>query len=42
MVSLAVHTTRKPHPGSHAVDVLVKGQPIRAGSFEVVAARGRA
>ena len=41
-VSLAVHTTRKPHPGSHAVDVLVNGQPIRAGSFEVAAARGRA
>lgn len=36
-VSLAVHTTRKPRPGLHAVDILVNGQPIRAGAFEVVA-----
>ncbi len=34
-VSLAVHTTRRPRPGSHAVDVLVNGAAIRAGSFQV-------
>ena len=34
-VSLAIHTTRVPQPGRHAVDVLVNGQAIRAGSFEV-------
>ncbi|HVS32014.1 MAG TPA: DNA alkylation repair protein [Thermoanaerobaculia bacterium] len=33
--SLAVHTTRVPQPGTHAVDVLVNGKPYRAGSFEV-------
>jgi 3-methyladenine DNA glycosylase AlkC len=37
-VSLAVHTTRKPRPGRHEVDVLVNGEAIRAGSFEVVQA----
>jgi hypothetical protein len=34
--SLAVHTTRVPRPGTHAVDVLVNGRPLRAGSFEVL------
>jgi 3-methyladenine DNA glycosylase AlkC len=38
-ISLAVHTTRKPRPGTHAVDVLVNGVKTRAGAFEVVAAR---
>jgi 3-methyladenine DNA glycosylase AlkC len=38
-VSLAVHTTRKPRPGTHAVDVLVNGTAMRAGEFQVVAAR---
>ena len=38
-VSLAVHTTRKPHPGVHRVDVLVNGRAFPAGSFDVVAAR---
>lgn len=38
-VSLAVHTTRKPRPGTHAVDVLVNGHAMRAGSFEVLPAR---
>lgn len=33
--SLAVHTTRMPRPGAHAVDVLVNGRALRAGSFEV-------
>jgi 3-methyladenine DNA glycosylase AlkC len=35
-VSVAVHTTRVPRPGVHAVDVVVNGQPIRAGSFVVL------
>jgi hypothetical protein len=34
-ISLAVHTTRKPHPGIHAVDVVVNGQALHAGRFEV-------
>jgi 3-methyladenine DNA glycosylase AlkC len=33
--SLAVHTTRVPRPGRHAVDVVVNGRAIRAGSFNV-------
>lgn len=41
VVSLAVHTTRTPYEGDHAVDVLVNGARIPAGSFEVVAARAR-
>lgn len=32
---LAVHTTRAPRPGRHAVDVIVNGRAIRAGSFNV-------
>ncbi len=36
--SLAVHTTRVPHPGRHAVDVIVNGRAMRAGAFDVVAA----
>jgi 3-methyladenine DNA glycosylase AlkC len=39
--SLAVHTTRVPQPGRHAVDVIVNGQAMRAGSFQVTAARRR-
>jgi 3-methyladenine DNA glycosylase AlkC len=35
-VSLAVHTTRKPRPGVHAVDVVVNGHALRAGAFRVV------
>jgi 3-methyladenine DNA glycosylase AlkC len=38
--SLAVHTTRKPRPGSHAVDILVNGVAMRAGAFEVVTRSG--
>ncbi|HZL93343.1 MAG TPA: hypothetical protein VFB99_06850 [Vicinamibacterales bacterium] len=38
-VSLAVHTTRKPRPGTHVVDVLVNGVAMRVGAFEVVNAR---
>jgi 3-methyladenine DNA glycosylase AlkC len=37
--SLAVHTTRVPRPGTHAVDVIVNGEARRAGSFQVTAAR---
>jgi hypothetical protein len=33
--SLAVHTTRVPRPGPHAVDVIVNGERHRAGSFDV-------
>ncbi len=36
-VSLAVHTTRKPRPGKHAVDVVVNGVAMQAGSFDVTA-----
>ncbi len=35
--SLAVHTTRVPRPGTHAVDVVVNGVSHPAGSFEVTA-----
>jgi 3-methyladenine DNA glycosylase AlkC len=38
VVSLAVHTTRRPRPGRHAVDVLVNGQRRRVGTFDVVTA----
>lgn len=41
-VSLAVHTTRKPNPGAHTVEVLVNGVSLPAGSFMVVAAGARA
>jgi 3-methyladenine DNA glycosylase AlkC len=40
--SLKVHTTRRPQPGRHRVDVLVNGQRFSAGSFLVRrAAAGR-
>ncbi len=35
--SLAVHTTRVPQPGKHAVDVIVNGHALHAGAFSVVA-----
>ncbi|MFT3709855.1 MAG: DNA alkylation repair protein [Archangium sp.] len=38
-VSLKVHTTRKPQPGTHRVDVLVNGVSISAGKFEVSRAK---
>ena len=38
-VSLKVHTTRKPQPGKHAVDVLVNGTAFSVGSFDVTAGR---
>ena len=34
-ISLAVHTTRKPFPGRHAVDVLLNGVTTPLGTFEV-------
>lgn len=34
-VSLAVHTTRRPNPGRHAVEILVNGTAYPAGSFVV-------
>ena len=41
-VSLAVHTTRRPRPGTHAVDAVVNGTAMRIGSFEVVSRRAPA
>jgi 3-methyladenine DNA glycosylase AlkC len=38
-ISLAVHTTRKPRPGRHAIDVIVNGTATRVGSFDVIPAR---
>jgi 3-methyladenine DNA glycosylase AlkC len=35
-ISLAVHTTRTPRLGWHAVEVLVNGRAYPAGAFEVV------
>lgn len=35
-VSLAVHTTRRPRPGTHAVDAVVNGISMPIGAFEVV------
>jgi 3-methyladenine DNA glycosylase AlkC len=35
-VSLAIHTTRTPRPGRHAVDVVVNGKAVPCGSFHVV------
>jgi 3-methyladenine DNA glycosylase AlkC len=37
--SLAVHTTRVPRPGRHAVDVRVNGNALPAGAFDVVVPR---
>ena len=36
-VSLAIHTTRKPNPGKHEVEVVVNGEPFSAGAFTVTA-----
>jgi 3-methyladenine DNA glycosylase AlkC len=40
-ISLAVHTTRKPRPGRHAVDVIVNGEATCVGHFTVGAVAGR-
>lgn len=37
LISLAVHTTRKPYTGIHPVEVAINGVRLPAGSFEVVA-----
>jgi 3-methyladenine DNA glycosylase AlkC len=37
-ISLAIHTTRKPRPGVHAVDVIVNGEGRRVGTFVVLPA----
>lgn len=34
-ISLAVHTTRKPNPGKHAVEALVNGERVDLGAFTV-------
>jgi 3-methyladenine DNA glycosylase AlkC len=34
--SLAVHTTRKPRPGVHRVEILINGTATPAGSFQVI------
>jgi hypothetical protein len=36
--SLAVHTTRVPRPGRHAVDVVINGRATPAGAFQVTRA----
>lgn len=41
-LSLAEMTTRKHYPGLHRVEVLLNGQPLPLGAFEVVADAGRA
>lgn len=33
--SLAVHTTRIPQPGRHEVDVVINGNAVHAGAFQV-------
>lgn len=38
-ISLKVHTTRKPNPGKHLVEVVVNGVAFPAGSFDVVTPR---
>ncbi|MFN0064248.1 MAG: DNA alkylation repair protein [Myxococcaceae bacterium] len=38
-VSLAVHTTRKPQPGKHRVDIQVNGHTFPIGAFAVVKSR---
>jgi 3-methyladenine DNA glycosylase AlkC len=38
-ISLAVHTTRKPQPGKHSVDVIVNGAVFPASAFEVTRPR---
>ena len=38
-ISLAVHTTRKPHPGRHSVEVIVNGKAIPLGAFQVMRAK---
>jgi len=39
-ISLAVHSTRKPNPGPHAVELLVNGVTYPGARFTVLAAEG--
>ncbi|MEM8904146.1 MAG: DNA alkylation repair protein [Actinomycetota bacterium] len=39
-VSLRVHSTRTPHPGTHTVEVLVNGRVHEGATFEVLPADG--
>ncbi len=39
VISLAVHTTRKPYPGRHAVEALINGRTFPLGAFTVLAPR---
>ena len=41
-VSLAVHTTRRPYSGEHALELLVNGEARPLGAFEVLEAGGEA
>jgi 3-methyladenine DNA glycosylase AlkC len=41
-ISLAIHTTRVPRPGRHAVEVVVNGQAFAAGAFLVTGPAGKA
>lgn len=36
VISLAVHTTRKPYPGKHPLEALVNGERTAIGAFSVV------
>ena len=38
-VSLAIHTTRKPRPGRHTVDVIVNGTAVPIGAFLLMPGR---
>ena len=38
-VSLAIHTTRKPRPGRHTVDVIVNGTAVPIGAFQLMPGR---
>ena len=40
-ISLEIHTTRRPHPGCHRIDVLVNGVAKPAGEFVVIATPAR-
>ena len=39
-VSLAIHTTRKPYPGRHEVDLRINGEAFPLGAFELLEPAG--
>lgn len=41
VISLAVHTTRKPNPGRHRIEAAINGQRFDLGAFIVTGATGR-